>query len=237
MKYSPDASGSRENNPSLFLEFKHMTSKRLNMVLLAAALLGSVFFLSACGRNKDKKFIDQETYDLMKQTQAELSACAERCRDAARGGYADSYVLRALANSQEILAQRHVTILTVARRKYKLNGFNAVVDPSTIRVLAPREEYDQILLRPDNTTMPYEVLIALEVTNKVLKQDGLIENTQEMSSHSLRDLHLCTVCGLLTEGEVENCPVCGSAGERVVKLDSRGEIPAPETESYVIRKE
>ena len=214
-----------------------MTSKRLNLVLLAAALLGSAFFMSACNRNKNKKVIDQETYDLMKQTQAELSACAERCRDAARGGYADSYVLRALANSQEILSQRHETILSVARRKYKLEGFNAVVVPSTIRVLDPPEEYDRILLRPDNTKMPYEVLIALEVTNKVLKQDGLIESTQEMSSRSLQDLHLCTVCGLLTEGEVENCPVCGSARERVVKLDSRGEIPPPETESYVIRKE
>ena len=214
-----------------------MTSKRLNQVLLAAALLGSVFFLSACNRDNNKKVIDQETYDLMKQTQAELSACAERCRDAARGGYADSYVLRALANSQEILSQRHETILSVARRKYKLEGFNAVVDPSTIRVMTPPEEYEQILLRPDNSKTPNEVLIALEVTSKVLKQDGLIENAQEMASRSLQDLHLCTVCGLLAEGEVENCPVCGSAGERVVKLDSRGEIPPPETESYVIRKE
>ena len=214
-----------------------MTSKRLNMVLLAAALVGAAFFLSACNKNTKKKFIDQETYDRMKQTSAELSACAERCRDAARGGYADSYLLRALANSQEILAQRHNTILTVARRKYKLEGYNAVVDPSTIRVMTPPEEYEKILLRPDNNTMPQEVLIALEVTNKVLKQDAWLESTQENTSRELRDLHICTVCGLLTEGEVENCPVCNSAGERVVKLDSRGEIPAPETESYVIRKE
>ena len=214
-----------------------MTSKRLNLVLLAAALLGSALFLSACNKNKNTKVIDQETYDLMKQTQAELSACAERCRDAARGGYADSYVLRALANSQEILSQRHETILTVARRKYKLAGYNAVLSPSTIRVMAPPEEYEQILLRPDNTAIPYEVLIALEVTNKVLKQDGWIENTLENTPRGLEDLHLCTVCGLIVEGEVDNCPVCGSAGERVVKLDNRGEIPAPETESYVMRKE
>ena len=214
-----------------------MTSKRLNMVLLAAALLCTAFLLSACNKNKNKKFIDQETYDLMKQTQSELTACSERCRDAARGGYADSYLLRALANSQQILAQRHETILTVARRKYKLEGFNAVVEPSTTRVMAPPEEYTQILLRPDNTTMPQEVLIALEVTNKVLKQDSWLDTTQQNSPNSLQDLHICTVCGLLTEGEVENCPVCNSAGERVVKLDSRGEIPAPETESYVIRKE
>ena len=130
-----------------------------------------------------------------------------------------------------------MTILTVARRKYKLEGYNAVIDPSTIRVMTPPEEYEKILLRPDNTTMPQEVLIALEVTNKVLKQDAWLESTQENSSRGLHDLHICTVCGLLTEGEVENCPVCNSAGERVVKLDSRGEIPAPETESYVIRKE
>ena len=65
-----------------------MTSKRLNMVLLAAALLCTAFLLSACNKNKNKKFIDQETYDLMKQTQSELTACSERCRDAARGGYA-----------------------------------------------------------------------------------------------------------------------------------------------------
>ena len=214
-----------------------MTSKRLNMVLLAAALLCTAFLLRACNKNKNKKFIDQETYDLMKQTQSELTACSERCRDAARGGYADSYLLRALANSQQILAQRHETILTVARRKYKLEGFNAVVEPSTTRVMAPPEEYTQILLRPDNTTMPQEVLIALEVTNKVLKQDSWLDTTQQNSPNSLQDLHICTVCGLLTEGEVENCPVCNSAGERVVKLDSRGEIPAPETESYVIRKE
>ena len=99
------------------------------------------------------------------------------------------------------------------------------------------EGYEQILLRPDNSTMPPEVLITLEVTNKVLKQDGWLESTQENSFRGLENLHICTVCGLLTEGEVENCPVCNSAGERVVKLDSRGEIPAPETESYVIRKE
>ena len=214
-----------------------MTSKRLNMVLLAAALLCTAFLLSACNKKTNKKFIDQETYDLMKQTQAELTACAERCRDAARGGYADSYLLRALANSQEILARRHETILTVARRKYKLEGFTAVLEPSTIRVMDPPEEYAQILLRPDNTTMPQEVLIALEVTNKVLKQDSSLEHAQENSFRGLENLHICTVCGLLTEGEVENCPVCNSAGERVVKLDSRGEIPAPETESYVIRKE
>ena len=214
-----------------------MTSKRLNMVLLAAALLCTAFLLSACNKKTNKKFIDQETYDLMKQTQAELSACAERCRDAAKGGHSDSYFLRALANSQEILAQRHETILTVARRKYKLEGYNAVVAPSTVRVMTAPEGYERILLRPDNTTTPEEVLIAFEVTNKVLKQDSWLENTQENSFRGLEDLHICTVCGLLTEGEVENCPVCNSAGERVVKLDSRGEIPAPEAESHVIRKE
>ena len=214
-----------------------MMSKRLNLVLLAGALLCSAFLLSACNKSKSKKFIDQETYDLMKQTQAELSACAERCRDAAKGGHSDSYFLRALANSQEILAQRHETILAVARRKYKLEGFNAVVEPSTVRVMTAPEEYERILLRPDNTTTPEEVLIAFEVTNKVLKQDSWLENKQENSFRGLEDLHICTVCGLLTEGEVENCPVCNSAGERVVKLDSRGEIPAPEAESHVIRKE
>lgn len=214
-----------------------MMSKRLKLVLLAAALLCSAFLLSACNKSKSKKFIDQETYNLMKQTQSELSACAERCRDAARGGYADSYFLRALANSQEILAQRHETILAVTRRKFNLQGFNAVVEPSTIRVMTAPEGYEQILLRPDNSTMPPEVLITLEVTNKVLKQDGWLESTQENSFRGLENLHICTVCGLLTEGEVENCPVCNSAGERVVKLDSRGEIPVAEKGSYVIRKD
>ena len=214
-----------------------MMSKRLKLVLLAAALLCSAFLLSACNKNTNKKFIDQETYNLMKQTQSELSACAERCRDAARGGYADSYFLRALANSQEILAQRHETILAVTRRKFNLQGFNAVVEPSTIRVMTAPEGYEQILLRPDNSTMPPEVLITLEVTNKVLKQDGWLESTQENSFRGLENLHICTVCGLLTEGEVENCPVCNSAGERVVKLDSRGEIPAADKGSYVIRKD
>ncbi len=214
-----------------------MMSKRLKLVLLAAALLCSAFLLSACNKNTNKKFIDQETYNLMKQTQSELSACAERCRDAARGGYADSYFLRALANSQEILAQRHETILAVTRRKFNLQGFNAVVEPSTIRVMTAPEGYEQILLRPDNSTMLPEVLITLEVTNKVLKQDGWLESTQENSFRGLENLHICTVCGLLTEGEVVNCPVCNSAGERVVKLDSRGEIPAAEKGSYVIRKD
>ena len=214
-----------------------MMSKRLKLVLLAAALLCSAFLLSACNKNTNKKFIDQETYNLMKQTQSELSACAERCRDAARDGYADSYFLRALANSQEILAQRHETILAVTRRKFNLQGFNAVVEPSTIRVMTAPEGYEQILLRPDNSTMPPEVLITLEVTNKVLKQDGWLESTQENSFRGLENLHICTVCGLLTEGEVVNCPVCNSAGERVVKLDSRGEIPAAEKGSYVIRKD
>lgn len=214
-----------------------MMSKRLKLVLLAAALLCSAFLLSACNKSKSKKFIDQETYNLMKQTQSELSACAERCRDAARGGYADSYFLRALANSQEILAQRHETILAVTRRKFNLQDFNAVVEPSTIRVMTAPEGYEQILLRPDNSTMPPEVLITLEVTNKVLKQDGWLESTQENSFRGLENLHICTVCGLLTEGEVKNCPVCNSAGERVMKLDSRGEIPAAEKGSYVIRKD
>ena len=214
-----------------------MTSKRLNLVLLAGALLCSAFLLSSCNKDKNKKFIDQDTYDLMKQTKAELTACAERCRDAAKGGHSDSYFLRALANSQEILAQRHETILGVARRKYKLEGFNAVVEPSTIRVMPAPEEYEQILLRPGNTTIPQEFLITMEVTNKVLKQDSWLENTQENSFRGLENLHICTVCGLLTEDEVEKCPVCNSAGERVVKLDSRGEIPAPETDSYLIRKE
>ena len=214
-----------------------MMSKRLKLVLLAAALLCSAFLLSACNKNTNKKFIDQETYNLMKQTQTELSTCAERCRDAARGGYTDSYLLRALANSQEILARRHETILNVARRKYNLQGFNAVVDPSTIRVMTAPEEYEMILLRPDNSTMPQEVLIAMEVTNKVLKQDNWLESTQQNTSRALQDLHLCTVCGLLVEGEVENCPVCNSAGERVVKLESTGELPAAKTGSYVIREE
>ena len=214
-----------------------MTSKRLNLILLAAALVGAAFFLSACNKNKSKLFIDQETYDLMKQTQSELSACAERCRDAARGGYADSYLLRALANSQEILAHRHETILAVARRKYNLQGFNAVVEPSTVRVMTAPEEYEKILLRPDNSTMPQEFLIAMEVTSKVLKQDNWLESTQQNTSRALQDLHLCTVCGLLVEGEVENCPVCNSAGERVVKLESTGEPPAAKAGSYVIREE
>jgi len=214
-----------------------MTSKRLNLILLAAALVGAAFFLSACNKKQNKKFIDQETYDLMKQTQTELSTCAERCRDAARGGYADSYLLRALANSQEILARRHETILNVARRKYNLQGFNAVVDPSTIRVMTAPEEYEMILLRPDNSTTPQEILIAMEVTNKVLKQDNWLESTQQNTLRALQDLHLCTVCGLLVEGEVESCPVCNSAGERVVKLESTGELPAAKTGSYVIREE
>ena len=214
-----------------------MTSKRLNPILLAAALVGTALCLSACSKNKNKEFIDQETYNLMKQTSAELTACAERCRNAARGGYADSYLLRALANSQEILARRHETILTVARRKYKLEGFNAVIDPSTVRVMAAPEEYEQILLRPDNSETPQEVLIAMEVTNKVLKQDNWLESTQQNTSRGLQDLHLCTVCGLLVEGEVESCPVCNSAGERVVKLESTGELPAAKAGSYVIREE
>jgi len=213
-----------------------MTSKRLNLVLLAGALLCSAFLLSACNRSKSKKFIDQDTYNLMKQTEAELSICAERCRDAARGGHSDSYVLLALANSQEILAQRHVTLLAAARKKYKLAAYTGTVEPSETRVLSVPEEYEHYLQRPNNSTLPREVLITLEITDKVLKQDTWLENTLNLSRHPIEDLHICTVCGCLVEGEVENCPVCNSSDERIIKLESTGELPAPEAGSYVVRK-
>ena len=212
-------------------------SKRPNLFFFAAGLICAVLLLSACKKSSTKTFVDQDTYDLMKQAQAELSACAERCRDAAKGGHADSYALRALANSQEILADRHETILRVLRKKFKLEGYNPVTGPADVRVMECPEEYAAILSRPDNTQTPREVLITLEITEKVLKQDDWFAKTLDVSQRPITDLHLCTVCGYLTEGEVESCPVCYSAGERVVELDSRGEIPAPETESYVVRKE
>jgi len=212
-------------------------SKRSNLILFMFGLICAAFLLSACKKPSNKKFVDQETYDLMKQTQAELSACAERCRDAARGGHDDSYLLRALANSQETLVMRHEAILKVLRRKFKLEAYNATVGPSVVRVLECPEDYVAILSRPDNSSTPREVLIALEVTEKVLKQDGWLEKTAESTMRPIEDLHLCTVCGFLAEGEIEKCPVCDSSAERIVKLDSRGEIPVQEAESYVVRKE
>ena len=212
-------------------------SKRSSAILFVFGLICATLVLSACKKNTQEKYVDQETYDLMKQTQAELSACAERCRDAAKGGHADSYVLRALANSQETLVLRHETILKVLRKKYKLEGYNPVVGPSDIRVLEAPEEYAEILSRPDNSSIPREVLITLEITEKVLKQDYWFETGRNAAQRPVEDLYLCTVCGYLAEGETTNCPVCNSSGDRVVQLDNRGEIPAPETESYVLRKE
>ena len=208
----------------------------------AAALFGiccSALFLCSCGKRvQNIKSVDQETLRLMQKTQSELTACVERCRSAAQNSE-NSEIYLALANSQQVLVDRHETIINILLKKYKWDRVSTVsfpieMNPRTI-VLAPVDEYREILAKANPEKTLREVLIALEITNKVLASDMDIElmvdpDTEEASEF---DFYLCPVCGHLTlEEPKENCPVCHSDKDRQLKLKN-GELPPREEGTFV----
>ena len=209
----------------------------------AAFLMGIcciVLCLCSCGkvRQDQKKTVDQDTFRLMQKTQAELTACVERCRSAAEESK-DKEILLALANSQQILADRHETIIRILLKKNKLERISTVsysieMDPRTL-VLAPLDEYKDFLAKADPQKILPEVLIALEITNKVLESDLAVEKLIDFDSEDPfeGDFYLCPVCGhLLMQEPEENCPICTSDKDRIVKLKD-GEIPPRDEESFI----
>lgn len=199
----------------------------------------AVFCLCSCGKKKqNKRTVDQETLRLMQKTQAELTVCVERCRAAAKESQ-DREILLALANSQQVLAHRHETIINILLKKYKFekvstDSYTIEMDPRII-VLAPVEEYREILTKADPQKTLREVLIALEITNKVLAYDQDVEKKIDPDAEEKADFdfYLCPVCGHLTLAEPEeNCPVCHSDKDRQIKLNN-GELPPREEGTFV----
>lgn len=209
----------------------------------AAFLIGIcciVLCLCSCGkiRQQNKKTVDQDTFRLMQKTQAELTACVERCKSAAAESK-DRDILLALANSQQILADRHETIIRILLKKYKLErvstaSYSIEMDPRTL-VHAPLDEYKEFLAKADPQKVLSEVLIALEITNKVLESDLAVEKLIDFDSEDPfeGDFYLCPVCGRLSMQEPEeNCPICTSDKDRIIKLKD-GEIPPRDEESFI----
>ena len=211
---------------------KHLSSAAILLVVCCAALC-----LCSCGKKQqNKRTVDPETLRLMQKTQSELTACVERCRSAAKDSQ-DSEILLALANSQQVLADRHATIISILQKKYKIEKLSSVsypvdMDPRMI-VLAPLTEYRDILANANPEKSLREVLIALEITNKVLMADMEIELLVGSEDRFDIDFYLCPVCGHLTmEEPTENCPVCHSDKERQIKLKD-GELPPREEGTFV----
>jgi rubrerythrin len=197
-----------------------------------------VLCLCACGKpQKTKRSIDPETLRLMQKTQAELAACVERCRSSAAESN-DKDILLALANSQQILADRHETIINILLKKYKMDksstdSYSIEMNPRMI-VLPPVDEYKTILAKADPEKTLREVLIALEITNKVLESDREIERLIAPDAEAEpRDFYLCPVCGHLSLHELEgNCPICYSDKGKILKLKD-GEFPPRAEETFV----
>ena len=212
--------------------------KMISVAALLIAVCCAVFCLCACRKQQDKKTVSPEMLRLMQKTQAELEACVERCRSAAENSK-DREIYLALANSQEVLAKRHDSIISILLKKYKLERASTVsypieLDPRTM-VLPPVEEYKDFLAKADQRAVLREVLIALEITNKVLDSDTGIFALIDPDSEEVLDLdfYICPVCGWLSMQEFEeNCPICDSDKERSIKLKN-GEIPPPERESFI----
>ena len=214
--------------------------KHSSIAVILLALCCAVFCLCSCRRPvQQKKTVSQETVRLMQKTQAELDACVERCRSAAEESK-DREIYLALATSQEVRSRRHETIISILLKKYKLERTSTVsypieLDPRTM-VLPPVEEYKEFLAKADQRFVLREVLIALEITNKVLESDAGICSLIDPDSEEGIDLdfYLCPVCGWLSLQKFEeNCPICDSDKERSIKLKN-GEIPPPERESFII---
>ena len=198
----------------------------------------AVLCLCSCGKKENKRTVSQDTLRLMQKTQAELAACVERCRSAAEESK-DREILLALANSQQVLVDRHETIINILLKKYKWDRVSTVsfpieMNPRTI-VLAPVDEYRELLAKADPEKTLREVLIALEITNKVLSSDMDVELMIDPDAEEAPELdfYLCPVCGHLTlEEPDQNCPVCHSDKARQIKLKN-GEIPPREEGTFV----
>ena len=210
---------------------------------IAAFLTGiccMVLCLCACGRVKQhRKAVDEDTLRLMQKTQAELAVCVDRCRSMAEESN-NKEIFLALANSQQILADRHETIINILLKRYKLERISTVsysieMDPR-ILVHAPLDEYKEFLAKANPQNILSEVLITLEITNKVLDSDLAIEtliDSADPDEHFEGDFYLCPVCGyLLLQEPDENCPVCTSDKDRFIKLKN-GEIPPRNKESFI----
>ena len=211
------------------------------IISLATVLLivcCTVLCLCSCGKKENKRTVSQDTLRLMQKTQAELAACVERCRSAAEESK-DREILLALANSQQVLVDRHETIINILLKKYKWDRVSTVsfpieMNPRTI-VLAPVDEYRELLAKADPEKTLREVLIALEITNKVLSSDMDVELMIDPDAEEAPELdfYLCPVCGHLTlEEPDQNCPVCHSDKDRQIKLKN-GEIPPREEGTFV----
>ena len=213
---------------------KKHTSHATSLLIVCCALL----CLCSCGTKQVKSSVSQDTLRLMQKTQAELTACVERCRSAAEESK-DREILLALANSQQVLVDRHETIINILLKKNKWERVSTVsfpieMNPRTI-VLAPVDEYQRILTEASTERTRREILIALEITNKVLAADREIERMidPEADEAPELDFYLCPVCGHLTLGEPEeNCPVCHSDKDRQIKLKN-GELPPREGGTFV----
>ena len=204
--------------------------KIISFATVLILIFCAVLCLCSCGKKQDKRTVSQDTVRLMQKTQAELAACVERCKSAAQESQ-NKEILLALANSQQVLVDRHETIINILLKKYKWDRVSTVsysieMDPRMI-VLAPVAEYREILAKADPEKTLREVLIALEITNKVLSADMDIELMIDPDADEIPELdfYLCPVCGHLTmEEPEENCPVCHSDKDRQLKLKD-GELP------------
>ena len=213
---------------------KKHTSLATTLFIVCCAVL----CLCSCGKKENKRTVSQDTLRLMQKTQAELAACVERCRSAAEESK-DREILLALANSQQVLVDRHETIINILLKKYKWDRVSTVsfpieMNPRTI-VLAPVDEYRELLAKADPEKTLREVLIALEITNKVLSSDMDVELMIDPDAEEAPELdfYLCPVCGHLTlEEPDQNCPVCHSDKDRQIKLKN-GEIPPREEGTFV----
>ena len=213
--------------------------KHISSAVILLGICCAVLCLCSCGkRTPSKRYVDSETLRLMQKTQAELTACVERCRSAAEESN-DREILLALANSQQVLVDRHEAIISILLRKYKMEristaAFSIEMDPRML-VLEPVDEYKDFLLRANPEKTLREVLIALEITNKVLESDRDIEQMIDPDAEEEPDIDffLCPVCGYLSMQEPEeNCPVCHSDKDRQIKLKD-GEIPPREKGTFV----
>ncbi len=213
--------------------------KYISFAAILLILCGAALCLCSCGkRQQNKRTVSQDTLRLMQKTQAELTACVERCRSVAKESQ-DKEILLALANSQQVLVDRHETIINILLKKYKFEKISTVsysieMDPRTI-VLAPVEEYREFLAKANPEKTLREVLIALEITNKVLAADMDIELMIDPDADEAPEFefYLCPVCGHLSLEEPEsNCPVCHSDKNRQIKLKN-GELPPSEQGTFV----
>ena len=213
---------------------KKHTSLATTLFIVCCAVL----CLCSCGKKENKRTVSQDTLRLMQKTQAELAACVERCRSAAEESK-DRDILLALANSQQVLVDLHETIINILLKKYKWDRVSTVsfpieMNPRTI-VLAPVDEYRELQAKADPEKTLREVLIALEITNKVLSSDMDVELMIDPDAEEAPELdfYLCPVCGHLTlEEPDQNCPVCHSDKARQIKLKN-GEIPPREEGTFV----